>query len=215
MTGKTRPSDDKKKKKLPPANAIITIPKFGSMRVNVTAVSHGISVVQYSTSGQTRTQQAFYPAKRTSGSFELDLAFATYKGYESAADWLTRYQMWAANPKSRPRPARVLIPSRNFDKIGVLEGGVTYGDTVGAIVRRMQLAFVGSRDPLLLNSNNRSEFLMPDTTSEMLTYLYPGSQVKGKATDSWDQYDETVSLDSVLLNEGLDYEFPEGTGGMW
>lgn len=192
------------------ANCLISIADYGAHRVKATRVTHGMSVVAYSGEGVSRRGRAFYPSKRTSGSFELDLVFTTYGGYRKIANWLERYSRWASNPKSLATPVRVVIPSRNFDKVGVLEEGLTFGDVVAATSYTMTLAFVGSRDPMEMNGRNLSMFRLPKNIDDpALPYLYPaGTQLKVGETGFDTIYDEPV--EDLVNPGGNDYDPPGG-----
>lgn len=190
-------------------NCLITIAQFGKVRVKAERVTHGMSIVEYSSSGQTRRYRAFYPSKRTSGSFELDLVFTTFRGYKKFAEWLERYSRHASNPRTATNAARVVIPSRKFDKVGVLESGITYGDRVGATSYRMQLAFVGSRSPVEVSNQTASRFVLPAAKKKdkALPYLYPaGTQLSGN-----DRGEDTIW--DLGLDELIDTHDNIGGGG--
>lgn len=146
----------------------------GVIRVKATRVTHGMSIVEYSTSGDSRRYSAFYPSKMTSGSFELDVIFSSHRGYEATAKWLQQYSRWVSNANTPTNPVRVIIPDRDFDKTGILETGLTFGDTIGTSYR-MTLSFVGSKDPVEMIGKNFSTFLIPGPARKdaALPYLYP------------------------------------------
>lgn len=168
------------------ANCTISIPGFGAIRVKATRVTHGMSVIQYNVGGEGRNVGAFYASKRTSGSFELDLVFGTYWGYERVMLWLQSYMYWAGNPKTFATPVRVTIPSRNFDKTGALEAGVSFGDKVGEVTYKATLEFVGARDPLEMAGTYVSQYALPDNSDPSLPYFNPsGDELKGQQ-NGWD-----------------------------
>ena len=181
-------------------NCTISIANFGRARVRATRVVHGMSVVAYAGEDQSRAGKAFYPSKRTSGSFELTLVFSRDKGYRQVMEWLQRYQRWAGNPKTQANPCRVLIPSRDFDKIGVLESGVTFGDDVRDITHKVTLAFAGASDPIDFKNSVVSKYVRAKSKDPSLPYFYPaGSQLKGTAS-GWDMiYD--IDPDEVTLGD--------------
>ena len=185
-------------------NCVISIPNFGKARVRATRVVHGMSVVAYAGEDESRAGKAFYPSKRTSGSFELTLKFARDKGYREVMEWLQRYQRWAGNPKTQASACRVVIPSRNFDKIGILETGVTFGDEVQSVTHTVTLGFVGSSDPR--NFDNKglvSVFKKPKDNDPALDYFYPVKQLKGNQT-GWDTVYDVPAEEILLDNPGSD-----------
>lgn len=167
-------------------NCTISIANFGRARVRATRVVHGMSVVAYAGEDQSRAGKAFYPSKRTSGSFELTLVFARDRGYKQVMEWLQRYQRWAGNPRTKANPCRVTIPSRNFDKVGVLESGVEFGDNVQAVTHTVTLGFVGSSDPINFKSDIVSRFRLPKYKDPALPYLYPGGEQLKGGEYGWD-----------------------------
>ena len=184
------------------ANCTISIANFGRARVRALRVVHGMSVVAYAGEDQSRAGNAFYPSKRTSGSFELTLVFSRDQGYREIMEWLQRYQRWAGNPKTKATACRVTIPSRHFDKIGVLESGVTFGDDVRDVTHKVTLAFAGSSDPLDFKGNQSvvSQFKKARSKDPALPYFYPGGQqLKGKSM-GWDTiYD--IDPDEVIMGD--------------
>ena len=175
------------------ANCTVSIAGHGKKAVRATRVVHGMSVVAYASEGQSRARKTFYSSKRTSGSFELTLTFATHAGYTAFNEWLERYARQSANPRAVPAPVRVIIPSRNFDKVGALSGGVTYGDEIDATSYQITLSFVGSRDPLDLGvKTNLSQFQMPKSKDLALPYLYPGGKQLGGKERGWDAEFERI-----------------------
>jgi hypothetical protein len=175
-------------------NCTLSIAQYGYARVRADRAVFGMSVVAYAPNGQSRTGATFYPSKRTSGSFELTLTFAKDSSYRRICEWLERYSVWAANPRTVASPCRVLIPSRNFDMTGVIKDGITYGDEVGAITHSVTLSFVGARDPMELRNNSAiSRFRLGKNPANdpAPPYFYPaGTQLKGDVR-GWDTVYDT------------------------
>lgn len=186
-------------------NCRLSVANYGQVAVRATRVVHGMSIVSYGGEPQSRNGKAFYSSKRTSGSFDLQLIFSSHRRYRQVAEWLERYGRWVANPGTDASPMRVTIPSRNFDKTAALTTGVTFGDVAIGITYTMNLAFMGSRDPLDLSSRHLSTFAVPDSDDPALPHLYPGgTQTSGDVNESWDNavYDGPDLLPSVLAPEG-------------
>lgn len=160
-------------------NCTLSVDRFGSVNVIAETVSHGISLISYGAgAGETRMFQSFYTSKRTSGSFDLGLVFPSYEDYERVMKWIERYGRWASNPHAIPSPMRVQIPSRNFNKTGIPETGITYGDKAGSVTYRVTLAFMGASSVLEHDDESISRVLKDVSTSE-LVHLYPAGSPGG------------------------------------
>ena len=172
-------------------NCVLSIPEFGRITVRALNVTHGMNIVAYAGEGQSRKGKAFYSSKRTSGSFELSLIFAKYESYHAVCQWLELYSRWMSDPTTPTIPCRVMIPARNFDKTGVLEDGITFGTAVGDVTYTIQLAFIGSRDPIEMNDVTVSNFTLGARRDDpALPYFYPaGTQLKGSTGGLDDLYD--------------------------
>ena len=186
------------------ANCTISIANFGAVRVKAMRATHGMSVVAYNGGGQSRHGEAFYPSKRTSGSFELVLKFSSYEGYERVGVWLQRYMIWAGNPKALATPVRVQIPSRDFDKIGALEKGPSFGDQVAATSYEMNLGFVGARDPMAMGGTYVSRFQRPKVKDPAAEYFYPaGTQLSGQQ-NGWDTAYDYLPEEGIFDDTPID-----------
>lgn len=164
-------------------NCLLSIEGYGERRVKAIRVSHGISIINFGNDeSKSRRGKHFLTYRRTSGSFDLRLIFSTYDEYADLMDWLKRYVIRNQSQHRAPKPVRVIIPARNFDKIGTLEGGLTFGDKALGVTYSVDLKFMGSSDPLDLKDDKiLSIFELPkDTSDPALPYLYPaGSQLTG------------------------------------
>jgi hypothetical protein len=196
-------------------NCLISVANFGHLNVRAISVSHGISVVAYAGEGTARRSKSFYPSKRTSGSFELELIFAKRDTYKVVCDWLERYCRWASDPNTNASACRVVIPNRDFDKTAVLKGGITFGDDVKVVAHRVMLSFVGSRDPISLSDPIVSIYQPPaDTSDPSLPYFYPaGPQLSGSQS-GWDLLYDIHEGDQDALEQAiLSGRRPPGRGG--
>lgn len=194
-------------------NCTISIANFGRARVRATRVTHGMSVIAYAGEAESRAGKAIYLSKRTSGSFELSLVFARDDRYRQVMEWLQRYQRWAGNPKTKAGACRVTIPSRNFDKVGILESGVTFGDQVDAVTHKVTLGFVGSSDPIGFKNDTVSKFALPKHQDPSLPYFYPaGRQLKGDQM-GWDTIYDLPAEDVITVGPPSTHE--PGRPGMF
>jgi len=178
-------------------NCIISIPSYGKTRVWVESIVHGLNIFTFGPENtqESRTRRQFVTSKRTSGSFTLDLIFTSHNSREQFLSWLEGYVRWAANPSTDSTSIRVVVPSRGFDKLGVLGGALAYGDEVGKVLYKTQLGFIGGKDPLDLDTlAGVSTFIgfQDDSTNREGTLIrfYPN----GSASNSLYRWDEVGTV---------------------
>ncbi len=183
-------------------NCLISIPSYGKTYVWVESIVHGLNIFTFGpeNSQESRTRRQFFTSHRTSGSFTLDLIFTSHDSREQFLSWLEGYARWAGNPSTNSTSVRVVVPSRGFDKMGVLDGALAYGDEVGKVLYQTRIGFMGGRDPLDLDTqaglstfigyqedeNNREV----DNHGHTLVRLYPN----GSASNSLYRWDEAGTV---------------------
>ena len=182
-------------------NCLLSIKDYGTRRVVVTRVTHGMSVFTFNNDeSQSRHRKQFLTFKRTSGSFDLSLIFTSSQARDRLSEWFRTYLIQASDPNGVTHPVRVTIPSRQFDKTGILEGELEYGDIVGTPTYKLELKFMGSRDPLdLTNDQLRSRFVPPESADPILPRLYPSGSVLNDAA----QRIESNPFDTAVDVRGL------------
>ena len=127
----------------------------------------------------------------------IEIIFTTQQAQERFQSWLEKYARWAADPNTDSAPVRVVIPSRNFDKLGVLEGRMTYGDQFGTVVYKTSLEFMGGRDPVDIDRegiNLVSLAVEGENSEHDLVRLYPAGSAIG-SLNSWNQVGTYVDKD--------------------
>lgn len=166
-------------------NATLTVAGYGTRSVLVETVAHGMSVV--SSTDDARNHRAFYTNKVTSGSFDLAMAFLSHASYQSWSSWMMEYLRRLADGKLGPM--RVKVPRFSFDKIGVPNAAVPFGDTMGIIVYRTQMTFIGTSDPLDPSSYNEtvSQFRNAGKDEKIAPYFYPAGTQKAEGGDTYDE----------------------------
>lgn len=183
-------------------NCLISIPSYGKTYVMVESIVHGLNIFTFGpeNSQESRTRRQFFTSRRTSGSFTLDLIFTSHNSREQFLSWLEGYARWAANPSTNSTSVRVVVPSRGFDKLGVLGGSMDYGDEVGKVLYKTRIGFIGGKDPLDLETlEGVSTFIgfQDDSTNREGTLIrfYPN----GSASNSVYRWDEvgTVTEDDL------------------
>lgn len=174
-----------------PNNCWLTAPGYGTMGVNVTKIGHGMSVV--ASTAQSRTGSAFYPEKRTSGSFGLTVKWANYDESEAFSKWLEAYCRRIAHPDTTGvGPMRVVCAARRFDKIAIPSGErgavAIYGDTFDAVSYEHVVNFEGSRDSIEFTDPVLSLFRSATVDKDVSQFFYPsGNQVGGEVADISDE----------------------------
>lgn len=149
------------------------------LRSRCQGVTSGFDVIaQESHARQTR---AFYPHQVADQRFSVTLALKGYSEYKVAMDYFRGYIqsfMVAAN-----NAMYVVVPSRQFVRLGVPVGGITDGDHVGSNLFTPEIIFESVYDPsdpdLVSKSSNTSEYSRFDrSTAEgdpAARFFYPPS----------------------------------------
>ncbi|MDX1409162.1 MAG: hypothetical protein R3330_13540 [Saprospiraceae bacterium] len=187
-------------------NALISIPKFGKAKINVQRITQGLNIFTFGQpEPQGRHSKQFHTSHRTSGSFEILVVTTSWTQYNNLNRWFERYARWVSDANVEGRPARVLVPARNFDKTGILTSGISFGDVVGSATYRMELSFKGSRDPI--TDLRDSELLGQYIDREEQTYdpargirLLPAAYSEG--TNSFDEVGNIDPADYKYLRGG-------------
>lgn len=138
-----------------PKNCLISIPDYGKAAVQVETLIHGLSIFNLGgrevNTQESRTGRHFFTTHRSSGGFTIEIIFTSHPAQENFHQWMEKYTRWAADPTTDASPARVVIPRRNFDKLGVLDGVISYGDQFGKVLYKTSLKFMGGSDPVDLS----------------------------------------------------------------
>jgi hypothetical protein len=168
-------------------NCVISVPNFGSIKLVVIRLVFGLNIFTFGAGGEieSRTAKQFHTSHRTSGSFDITMVFNSWPRYDEAMKWFERYIQWAADPNTDASPARVVVPSRRFDRTAVLEGGLTFGDQAGKVVYLVELSFKGARDPVTnIKSSDLLAKFVPAEESELVRLLPASYGRSGR--NSWD-----------------------------
>lgn len=147
--------------------------------VRCITLQYGLDIV--SSEDQGRLGRTFYPNHTDTHSFSVECIFTTYEEMQSVASWLQNYMQQVLN--NTASSIRVRVPARNFDRQGVLAGGVTFGDKAAVVTYGMVLTFVGAIDAVINSSAPvLSKFVGAGTDyTEYGQFFYPaGVQLSGK-----------------------------------
>ena len=152
-------------------NCTLSVAGYGTRSCYVVRIQHGMSVVANQAEG--RSDRAFYPVKRTSGSFTLGVVFANHADYQSLALWLANYCIKMADGTDRLGPMRVQVPGSEFDKVAIVRGGIEFGDEMEAVTYQLDIDFEGARDSLGHTSPLVSAFAFPEGVDTIGRYFFP------------------------------------------
>lgn len=148
-----------------------------SRRVRCDALSYGIDVVSSEDVG--RLSRTFNPHHTDSHSFSLRIVCSTHEEFTELNTWL--HDFVKSTIQGKGTVMRVQVPSRDFDRVGVLQGGIEFGTHVGEVTFPITLTFIGARDAVTTTTAILSQFVPSGTDyKEYGQYFYPaGTQLSG------------------------------------
>jgi hypothetical protein len=169
-----------------------------------------------STESHAREHRAFYPHRRSQGSFSLTIDNNQWEEFQSVIAWFRNYATNALNLNNlTPPPMTVSMPSRNFLRLGIPTTGMSFGDYVGSMVFSPKIVFVSVSDPgdpstgildsSQVSGTDTSLFSGADTS----LYFYPDSMASSPGVLTKYLYDQaTASLPSAAtvsadINAGI------------
>jgi len=201
-----------------PHNCTLSASGYGTYAVDAVRIQHGMGIV--ASSDQSRIGSAFYPTKRTSGSFGIVVEFADHSEYEKFSKWIEAYCRRISNPDtSGVGQMRVQCPAVEFDKIAIISGergaAATYGDDWDAVKYACTINFEGARDTLNLVSPLLSQFKAATSGWDGVdgsTNFYPsGKQQQGE--EAWDLSSLDWSSRSIVEGAIKQQQTQQLTGG--
>lgn len=150
-------------------NALLASANYGAFVCRVTAVSHGIKIIGQEQDA--RSSQTFLTSRVVEDNFILSIVFATYAGYAAFGNWMQGYIQKQAGADSTGMPMRVIVPSRNFDRIGIPTSPIPFGDDITLVTHKLRVSFVATIDP---NPTNFSKYFGAPNDTIFAPYFYPG-----------------------------------------
>ena len=171
-------------------NGAIAIPGYGTKPLVVETVEHGLVIMAEESAS--RMRRTYYQQRTYTDSFDIAVACLSYAHYAELASWLQGYGKRLADIGGNLGPARVTVPSRQFDKVGVLTSGVTFGDSRPSVVYRMRLTFIAAGDLQSVASN----FKLPSGDTFVAPFYYPaGTQNNANGGGDFGfQYNEAIDM---------------------
>lgn len=168
-------------------NAIMYADNYGGHYVVANALDYGITIIGQA--DEARQNRAFYVRKVIDDMFSIEVVFTKYAEYKEFSDWLLHYGLAAAGDSTAYPPMRVLVPSQEFDKFGIPQTGITFGDDPRLNAWHMVIEFQGTRDPTSFNTNAYSTFVQASADLVHAQYYYPaGTQLTGSAKGQDDPF---------------------------
>lgn len=160
----------------------------------------GIAYSQNADESHAREHRAYYPHRRSQGSFNVVVDCKQWVEFNSTMAWFRDYATAALDLDAGPTspPMSVQVPSRNFNRLGIPTQGVQYGDYVGSMVFSPQISFLSVSDPNdattgILNSNQVSATFEP-TSDPANNYFYPDSIASYPGKLAQYLYDQNLAI---------------------
>lgn len=174
------------------ANSVLSYSAAGrsntaQLRCNGIPISYGLN----SEESHARQHRAFYPHRRSQGSFSLRFECKGWIEANQLATWLREYARVVLDLSATdvPPPMTVSVPSRDFLRLGIPRAGITFGDHLGSMVFTPTITFVSVSDPQdastgILRRSQASTALYRSTDPAAASF-YPEQAIKrpGKLGD--------------------------------
>lgn len=192
-------------------NGILTY-KAGSTHsaaVRIREASYQYSIT--STESKSRLYRAFYPHRRALGVFTINIDCKGYKEFRQLQSWLRNYadtlQTAAMSSTGSPTLMHVRMPSRNFNRYGILVSGIEDRDHVGSMVFDVELHFMTLRDAhdsaiSILTTDQVSTFRSPKIDPQDSLAFYPVSSSKYKDAQLYDDPDPSQGTPNPVKPPG-------------
>lgn len=158
--------------------------QFG-YRVRVRRLVKGYTML--AEESQARTSRAFYPRRTAPSEFSIEIDLIGRWERISFNRYLMEYASQVLEEVGTGEESiqmKVVIPSRNFIRLGIPKEGVEFGTRLGEMVFSPRLVFETSREPLDWNADFDPSIVQADAAgmkSDATKYFYPtGTQLSGE-----------------------------------
>lgn len=167
-------------------NALLGVQGMGVWPLFVEEIEHGIEIT--GTSDASRNDRTFYPRLVNAGTFSISIVFPSWDDYNNFSGWMIYYgRRLGQGGLSR---MRVVCPVRRFDKLGVPNTDITFGDRQDIAAFRLKVGFIGAD-----NYNNKMTSVVIPSEDTATQFFYPsGTQLNGQ---------KSAPDDSLYGNPGL------------
>lgn len=151
-------------------NCWLEAPGWGTIPLVATTVGYGMSVIQRTPDGASRTRRTFYPWVRTSGVWYIEIEHGSRQERDMVNAWLLFYVSRITDPRLTPlAPVSVTVPARNFHKVGYPQSSMEFGDAHKISRYSSVIQFSSASDPAL--SSQTASSYVPVTDS---LFFHPG-----------------------------------------
>jgi hypothetical protein len=131
------------------ANAVCSYQYQGvnTASVRVSKVASNYTVI--SEESHARQHRAFYPHRRSQGTFSVQIDCKGWAEFRDLITWFRAYATMVLNLSASvvPPPMFVVVPSRDFLRLGIPTTGLQYGDHIGSMVFSPVIQFLSVSDP--------------------------------------------------------------------
>lgn len=163
-------------------NALLASANYGTFVCRVTAVSYGMKIV--GEQQDARASQTFLTSRVVEDNFILSIVFASYASFTAFGTWMQGYIAKQGGGDSTAMPMRVIVPSRNFDKIGIPTSPIPFGDDITLVTHKVKVSFVAAIDP---NPTNFAKYFPAPNDTIFAPYFYPaGTQLAANSAPGVD-----------------------------
>lgn len=162
-----------------------------------------ISYAVNSEESHARENRAFYPHRRSQGSFDLTFDFIHWGEFNSAMNWFRSYA-YSILGAGAASGIQVAVPWRKFTRIGVPTKGMAFGDHTASMVFSPTISFVSIANPA--DKLNQNLSARPSSTVERkgqlsTTWFYPDSQMSRPGQVQKALYDQAALIAVSILEE--------------
>jgi hypothetical protein len=130
-------------------NVVLTYNYKGANIAKLRTEDFSFTYSQNSDESHARQHRAYYPHRRSQGSFDISFICKGWREFNSLTAWFRAYANVVLNldATSVPPPMTIVIPSRNFLRLGIPTTGLQYGDHLGSMVFEPTVSFISVSDP--------------------------------------------------------------------
>jgi hypothetical protein len=176
------------------ANAVLSYRHGGVNLAKVRCSQVGVDYSVNSEESHASQHRAFYPHRRSQGTFSMVIDLKGQAEFNRVMQWFHSYAKIALSPGMVvPPPMSVVVPSRDFNRLGIPTTGIQFGDYIGSMVFSPQVVFLSVSDLKDLSTSILSSRLASTTQEKnadpATKYFYPDSYTSGKVARLL--YDET------------------------
>lgn len=150
---------------------------FGSKRVRVPKLSHGMDITGNTDSA--KGYKAFYPIRRSKGSVSVSFVFPSYRSFDIFSKWMEAYGRRLASTNDQAGPMRVMIPAMNFNITAIPTSGWSRGDSVGSVVYTSTVNFDAAGTASDFENVELSRFRKPLRGWQDSRFFYPSGRQTG------------------------------------